>query len=310
MATITDKNGTTPQKGRIGDATYYQRNGKTVVRTRTNSTGNPSRSMQQARSRMVWSNVQNLWSAFPPAWHPGYQNRGEGRTNYNVFMSLNLQCQPIFFSKTESNTKPSVLIPLLISQGSLPEIGIRHEGAALVSSLSVGGLVLTADTTISELCNAIVRNNVGISNGDTLTYVYANQRTIDEMGFPQVQFGICQLDIDCASNVPVSQVPQLAEGFSVYDGFISSMLSVDGAAWVLSRRMGGEMQYSTQRLWCGNADLIAQYSSEEAFERAVDSYGGIKMRYDGLVLLLDRAAIDNAARCGIESLALRREWWY
>lgn len=261
-----------PITGKLDGATYYMRNGKMIMRRSKNRCSNPTKSVAQASSRMKWNNVQRLWGTFPQDWKPLFQNRKAGSNNYNAFMSENMHTTPIYFTRQERLNFASVLVPLQISQGILPEIVIEHNGQQLVSNISVGNAEIN---TLGQLANAIIKHNRDFCHGDVLTFVLGQQR--EELGIPKVYFHTYALTLDTHSNMPLQQAVAGKYGFEIVNGVMTCAITTGAAAWVHSRvKTDGETIVSSQCLWCENATTIAQYSSEEALLRAQKTYGEIK----------------------------------
>lgn len=264
-----------PITGKLDGATYYMRNGKMVIRRSKNDRPNPTKSVAQASSRMKWNNVQRLWSTFPKEWKPIFQNRKAGSSNYNAFMSENMHTTPIYFTRQEQQSFATVLVPLQVSQGILPEVAAEFNGQELVSSITVGNLSVNDNTTLGQLAKAIVKHNRDFCQGDTLTFVVGEQ--MEEDGMPKVYFRTFDLTLDTNSEMPLSQAVEGKRGFDIVNGCIACGITTGAATWVHSRQnQGGETIVSSQSLWCENADTIAKYSTEEALTRAQQSYGGIQ----------------------------------
>lgn len=261
-----------PITGKLDGATFYIRNGKMVIRRSKNDRPNPTKSIAQASARLKWNNVQRLWGTFPQDWKPIFQNRKAGNSNYNAFMSENMHTSPIYFTRQEKQNFASVLVPLQITQGILPEIVAEHNGQQLVSNIAVGN---TEISTLGQLAKAIIKNNRDFSHGDELTFVIGEQR--DELGIPKVYFHTYSLTLDTHSDMPMQQAVEGKYGFEIVNGLMVCSITTGAAAWVHSRvKPDGEKIVSSQCLWCENADTIAKYTTEEALTRAQKTYGEIK----------------------------------
>lgn len=261
-----------PVTGKLDGATYYMRNGKMVIRRSKNDRPNPTKSVAQSSSRMKWNNVQRLWSTFPKEWKPLFQNRKAGCSNYNAFMSENMHNTPIYFTREEKQNFASILVPLQVSQGILPEVVTEHNGQQLVSNIAVGNAEIN---TLGQLSKAIIKNNRDFCQGDILTFVVGEQK--EEDGMPKAYFQTFDLTLDTYSEMPMAQAVEGKRGFDIVNGCIAYGITAGAATWVHSRQnQSGETLVSSQCLWCENTDLIAQYSSEEALTRAQKTYGEIK----------------------------------
>lgn len=271
-----DKNSFAPFLGKIDGATVYMRNGKPVMRKSKNSKPNPTKSASQSAARMKWNNVQRLWSEFPKDWQPIYQNRKAGSTNYNAFMSENMHTTPIYFTRKEKENYASVLVPLQITQGILPEIQTSLDEQGLTSKISTGDFEVTTETTLGQFAHAVIANNRNFANGDVITFVQGYQHFDGQEQTPRAIFKCNALELDITSSTPLLQAIGGRDGFEIRNGHVASFVTTGAATWVHSRVNDNQTLVSSQRLWCDNAETIAQYTSPEALARAQRSYGAIK----------------------------------
>lgn len=270
MAQFSNKN-TFFIPGRYGDYTVYERNGKLIVRSKKNDKGNPSKSQVQSATRLRWNNVQRLWGTFPSDWHPSFQNRTAGCSDYNTFMSLNMHGTPIYFTKQEVENFATVLVPLVVSNGILKEIVVEQKGAGLVSDIVLDDLMITPQTTVGQFAKAVMKNNRDYSQGDRLTFVQGTQTM--HLAVPHASFECHTIVLDLYSQQLLSETVGASDGFVMRDGVLASNVT-DGAATWVHERLGanGKRIVSPQRLWCDNEEMIAQYTSQEALVRAAESY--------------------------------------
>lgn len=262
---------------RTGDTTSYDRLGKKVTRKRFNDVGNPSKNLVQDANRRRWMNVMNLWRAWDNiSWKPRYQTKGPGKTNYNVFTALAIQGTDIYLPKKEALNTACVLVPLTISNGTLPTIDTKFDGTGVRSDINVGNLAIGPDTKISELAQAILSNNQNFQKGDILTFVSARQEIWPPFDYPHVSFSSCSLPLDTHDDRPLSVLQHSAEAFCVREGFLASTIAEGACTWV-HERQGGEdgkdqPYYSTQTFWCSNEEMINRYHSQAALDASIESY--------------------------------------
>lgn len=262
---------------RSGDFTWYERNGKRVMRKRHNDKGNPSKSELQDANRRRWKNSLNLWAAFVNCqWKPRYQDKKPGQNDYNRFMALAAQGTKIYLTKAEASNCASVLVPLTISDGTLPTIVAEFDGTGVRSNISVGDLAIDAETRVCDLAYAIMFGNQGFQKGDTITYVAGSQGVRSLYG-PQVIFRSCVLPLDLDDQRTLAMLPFGSEAFGVREGFIASSVSQGACTWVHERKVsagGKTITYcSKQTMWCRNDEMIALYSGQAAREASMASYG-------------------------------------
>ena len=262
-------------KKTIGGVTTYQRLGKEVSRPSRNEVGNVTRSENQDLQRRRWYNAINLWRAFVnDGWKPRFQEKAPGQTDYARFTSYALQGTTIYLTMQQGREGGCVLVPVMVSVGSLPTIKTHFDGVGVTSDIRVGNFVITPQTTVSQLVRAIIYNNSNILKGDSLTFVAGDQQVRPSDNMPVVLFRHCRLDLDPRDSRLLSSLRGSDEAFTIRDGLLASTVSQGACTWVQSRP-GSLEQYSTQELWCGNDEMIQRYHSREAYEASSQSYGGI-----------------------------------
>lgn len=273
------------KKRTIGDITIYYKNGEEIYRKSHNDVGNRSKTVLQEATRCRMKNVQNLWTAFKvDGWIPRYQNKGKNQSDYNIFTSHTLHGINIYLPERESENYASVLVPLTISEGSLPPIGIEFDGTGVRSNISVGNMTVGQETKICDLARAIMFNNQGFQKGDTITFVACSQTLSPPFGYPRVRVRYCELALDLQDERPLSLLRHSAEAFSVREGYIASMVAEGACSWVHESRGKGQKSaaYSTQTMWCSNDEMIARYSGETALKAAIASDKKLKEKQNAL----------------------------
>ena len=146
---------------------------------------------------------------------------------------------------------------------------------ALVSDLSLGGLVIDAQTTVADLTMAILQNNAEWEDGDQLTWFYGVQR-VDSAGTPRASLTAEKVVLDTTNENPLWGVVS-AVGFSSVGGYLgmSQALVNAGGVWVHSREKdSGSIKVSSQQMTVVS-DVLAQYQTYQAMKASADSYGGI-----------------------------------
>ena len=155
---------------RVESLTVFRRCGDLVVRGRRNSSYRDPATEEQLLGRMRFANQINLWRRFPKGFQPMFEGRRPGVSDYNMFVSHNMQSDPVYLTRHEAENRGCVLTQIAVSDGTLPSIALSHDGVAPVTDLSVGGLSAGSATTVAELSKAIVMNNSGYCFGDELVY--------------------------------------------------------------------------------------------------------------------------------------------
>ena len=258
---------------RVDSVTVFRRSGGLVVRSRRNSGYRDSASEEQLRRRMCFANQINLWRMFPKGFQPMFEGRRPGVSDYNMFVSHNMQSEPVYLKRREAENRGCVLTQIAVSDGTLPSIALSHDGVAPVTDLSVGGLAVGAATTVAELSKAIVLNNSGYCFGDELVYYLGLQLWDAMLDIPVVEMHCTRLALCTKDNRSVAAATDGAAGFAVRGGLLAAAAAVQGGmAWVHVRRRADGLQLSGQRMVCSNP-YIALFSGKEAFAMACRSYG-------------------------------------
>lgn len=263
-------------RGRVGDTTYYVSMDRQIARQALNSSNygeSARRSEAQQNRRVRWSNLVNFYK-ISKGWMPkAFENKRKGQTDYNRFVSVNVNSASVALTKDQALQGACVVEPFVVSQGSIPSIEIVKQGNAWLTDLNVGDLAITTQTTNAELTAALVALNVRIEEGMQLSFVSYQQST-NSVGVPFVSCSFYEVTLDSKDNTPIrTYLPEfccqsvgqfLATGTDV---------SVGAFAYLLSDRRGGTLRVSSQNLINNNDSLIGLFSSEEQFVKAVASYG-------------------------------------
>lgn len=259
---------------RVGDMTFYWRNGQLVVRVRHNGIGQRRYTVQQMVALMRWKNLINLWRVFPPDGRPAFEGRRPGVTDYNLFLSHAMQTEPVYLTRQQAAAGAAVLTPVVVSAGTLPEIVVTNDGTAPATDIALGSLTLGEETTVGALATAVVSNNAAFRFGDELLCYVGWQREDAVLQVPVVTVECVRLLLDGADRGLLWQGAAARQGFASRRGVLAAAgMEAGGVAWVHTRTVGGRTLRSTQRMAVDNP-LMAAYGSAEAFEAACRSYGG------------------------------------
>ena len=267
--------------GKVGDLVYFVRGGQQIIRGVSTSSKN-SRTSAQMMQRMKWPNIVAVYKTLSPYLKDCFENKPAGQTDYNRFMSINLNTEPVYLEKGEVRLGAAIVAPYVISQGSLPAIQVS--GATPATDIALGALEIGDDTTVGELAQAVVQNNSGYHYGDQLSFFHLVQEEDSQDGHPYVTVSATRVNLDPADTSVLRDVAP-ASGFSTVSGTLGADAALSGAgvAWVHSRSVKGKTRVSSQRLVVSN-DLLDEYSSADMFDVATRSYGesmSVFIRPDG-----------------------------
>ena len=260
-------------EGSIGDMTFKSVNGQTVVSQKITSIANP-RSQAQMRIRTKFTNIVSMYRGIRPLLNYGFESKGKGLSDYNMFVRVNMQKSPVYLTKQQVAAGACVAAPYQITQGSLPAIVIAGSGNSSATDIYLGSLSIGASTTVGEFSQAVVNNNPDYKYGDQISYFEITQKTNAETGIPYCQFSASKVILDAADTSVLWDVAGRS-GFYGQD----SMLGHYGAnfvgafGWVHSRKSNGKTLVSSQSLVAVNDAVLAQYQGDMAFNLASASYG-------------------------------------
>ena len=261
------------QVGSIGDLTFKQVGGVTIVSEKITQMTNP-RTDAQMRVRTRWNNIVAMYKGIRPLLNRGFENKGTGLSDFNMFMKINMQKTPVYLTKQQVAGGACVAAPYQITQGSLPAIVLSGTGNNSATDIYLGSLTIGGSTTVAEFSQAVVQNNADYKYGDQISYFEITQKTNAETGIPYCQFEAKKVVLDAADTSVLWDVAGRA-GFYGQD----SMLGHYGASfvgafgWVHSRKSSGKTLVSSQSLVAVNATILAEHQGELAYNLSKSSYG-------------------------------------
>lgn len=264
--------------GKVGSLVFSRRLGQQVTRPYNATVRNPKTLSQMSR-RIKWANIINMWRLLKPWLQMGMQNRKTSQSDYNKFVSLNINQSEAFLLKEEARQGATLLAPFIITSGSL---GVRSMRSAAVTDIAVGTINLAA-STIGQLSSAIITSNQGYQVGDQITVFALGQDLV--AGIPQVlphafKFLLTD-DADVTPAIDAIEVfgsvaPAVKDGFLAFE-FAGVEYSASAGAVVQSRLLAdGVLAVSDSRLVVDfEVDGVQQSRNPYAAtqEEALASYG-------------------------------------
>ena len=272
MATLTGI--TTHLSGSAGAWTFYRRLGTTVAKEKVESHRNKKLSEAQLDHLVRWSNPVAFWSVTQGCLRNGFSHKRQGQTDFNAFMSANLNRNEVYLTRNMVRLGASVAAPYQLTDGRLPTIGVVETGDGLLrSDIRLGeGFIITPDTTVREISHAVVDNNIGFKYGDRIFCLVALQYHVGTLGTPQVRVVTTTLSLDPYSHEPVLAIPWAADFLSVVEGCLGASAPLTGGiAWIHTRTLRDRPLVSTQHLVLSGAP-DAPYSTPTALAAAKASY--------------------------------------
>lgn len=271
------------QVGKVGAYSMYVRDGEQIVRQRQNASNygeEASRTLSQQTRRVKWSNLVSLFK-FMSDWQPrAYENLNKGQTDYNKFMSLNINSATVALTKQQSADGAAVVAPVIVSQGSLVSPGALSEGGLGITLDMIWGASGTASfASIGDLSEAIVQNNAGWQDGDNLAAVYF-LNWLDIQGTPRCSTVYAELTLD-KTNTSALSTNNLASRMTFTSGGqgidiapnAADQNDVVGWAVIHTRRDSGTLKVSTERIVMVNEDILSTFVTQAQLDAAIESYG-------------------------------------
>ena len=266
----------TKLRGSIGQYTFQRLNGQTVAKEKVEKKAIPVRTLTQMMRRVRWANLVNMYRAFEGTLHPSFESKDPRVSDYNMFMQANIGSSNVALSKNEAVQGACVVAPYQITRGQLPGIMVSIDSSHMaVTDISVASLSIGASTTLKAFSDAIIQNNPTWRDGDQLSLYVATQTVDGVSGMPRVEMQAIEVTLDTSDedtllvDITGQNVYDVQDGMLKYKGVV-----MGGVACVHSRKVNGKTIVSTQRLIVDNPTL-AQYTTQAAFDTAIQSYGGV-----------------------------------
>lgn len=277
-------------RGKLGNIVGYQyidANGHAVqaIRAYRPDVFNP-KTLDQAQQRIKITNSVAFYKAYASLLSRSYEGRKNAHACYCRQQSLAMS---MIYGETPAVPKGRRgFVPAfyIVAEGSLPERSVLSVGTAdapqsFTTSLQVS-ITIDNATTLGELSQNLIDNNLNIVDGDTLYFMYAVQ-----VGSIYYNPAIVTLTLDTASSTPlvsvlspVDQLQSVTDDSNIlrlgYRSIAAYRMSqpLAGAALIQSRGSGSShLNYSwSSSMMLPSDTVIASWYSQEAFDQAIPSY--------------------------------------
>lgn len=265
-------------KGSVGNLTFVRLGGETIVKEKiSKKSGSAAYSKGQLRQQVLFAHLSKVFKAFDGKLRPSFENKPANMSDFNEFMSANINLVPVYMTKGEVRNGGCVVAGYQITRGSLPSIVHTMNGSGhAVTDIALGALAIDARTTLKQFSQAVVALNDNYRHGDQISCFVATQHQNAETGLPFVTVKAHEVTLDVYDGESLLGSVMPLEVAANVDGFMGTTLAINGAiAWVHSRKSGGSVKVSSQHLMVKNP-LLAQYQTDEALQAAMTSYGRLK----------------------------------
>lgn len=265
-------------RGSVGDVTFRQVAGTTVVSEKSTSPAQP-RTYAQMRQRVMWRNLQNIYRALQPYNHPSFEDARGFRRDAQMFMSANLGVIPIYLTRSEAVQGAAVIAPYQITRGSLPAIDVNASGVSgeVGTDISLGNLTIGEETTVAQFSAAVVNNNENFHYGDQISAIVVRQMTNSSTNVPYVAVQAFEVTLSASdtttllSDIDPDGLVFAKQGSSDKLGMNQTVNG--GVVYIHSRKSASKTLVSTQRFVVANT-IMSRYQSDAKLDEAILSYGG------------------------------------
>lgn len=269
-------------EGGAGGYSFYVRKAEQVVRQRKNNSNygeSASRTRAQMERRVKWGNLVNIYKLMQ-SWQPkAYEAKKGGQTDYNAFMSLNINRADVALTKDMVAVGCCAIPSLQISRGSLPPIEFVP-GASLTAGQRVNIVLsqaISSSTTVGAFSTDVIANNPAFQNGDNIAViVMTNWKTLQ--GYPYGASDYKEVTLDTSSTALLEDAVgegRFVKGDDDYLNFIYGAAESNECAGALihTRKVNGSLLVSTQTMWGSRVAIWEEFTGAEWVDECIATYG-------------------------------------
>lgn len=267
------------QKKKLAGAVIYQAMGQTRSRELAASVANP-RTESQMTQRVKWANLVNFYRANKGWMKFAYETKKQSQSDYNKFMSLNVASSRIYIPKGFAAQGACIVDNYQMTQGSLASIETTKTSTGWATNLFLTDAnAIPENPTIGEVSQQLLEANPALREGDQISFIRLTQQTNANTGVPYVV--VRKYEVILNSSSVKFFYDYMPIDYIVFDGGtnpnrieVNDSGNAGGFVLILSRTTGGKTYVSTQSVVvANNTALIEAYSSSNALQTAIDSYG-------------------------------------
>ena len=223
-----------------------------------------------------------LWKSFYSPYKP-LMTTSDGTIAYNAFLRANSALPTVYLTKQQAVQGAALLMPgMVVSEGRLPAVeygfAVLESGERVVLTNLLTGIDVATTQELTISCNDDLRQllcsssrNPQLMPGDRVRFYRLEQRLENEC--PTVTITCCEMALD---NDPRHNQELRDWRFYSHEG----RLAIGGAddenlGWAVVLYSDKEHRASTQQVLT-TCRLYEQYSTDEALQRAAESYGNVE----------------------------------
>lgn len=271
----------TIRQGRIGENTWYVRDGVQVVRQRLQNSNygeGARRSSAQQERRAKWGNLVNFYKVIK-SWQPqAYESLKKGVTDYNAFMQLNANSTRVYLTRQLVEAGGAVVAPYIVSKGTIPAITLTYDSTdeLMVTNIVISTNPSTSGYRVGQLAADIIANNPQYQEGDNIAFIQFSQVVEAGSSVPRVSSVYKEITLDTASQTPLSDygnfIMRTGEGNYLMLSAASLPAGSKNYAFIHTRRDQGSLMVSTSSITMAAA-VPTTYTDDTAKAAAIASYG-------------------------------------
>lgn len=265
-------------KQKLAGAVTYTLKGQQIIRKEAPQVANP-RTTSQMNQRVRLANLVNFYRANQSWMKRGaFENKKQTQSDYNAFVSRNIQTTSIALTKAEALAGAVIAGPYQVTDGSLPRINYSVSVGQL--SIPLSAAVAADNGTINTFMNRMIQDYPALRMGDQISIiVLINKRDAD--GIPRLnvypnEFNLSdETDDLVVSNINVAGRTATATFVEGFWRFSITPQPGESISYIVcaSRTTSTGIKVSPSYVTIGNQTFVEGYSSEEQFQKAINSYG-------------------------------------
>ena len=273
--------------GGAGGYSFYIRGGEQVIRQRKNNSNygdSASRTRAQMIRRIRWGNLVNVFKS-QKSWQPkAYDSKTKGQTDYNIFMSLNINQATVGFTKEMCEAGCAVIEGYQVSRGSLPPISLSpsQSGNNYVTDIKISNAI-QGGTTVGQLAADIIANNSQFVEGDNIAFIFFKNWKTSRTEWPYAASLYAEITLDTTSTTVINSIPALDNRLSKSTGgFLQASWSSAGDfdpsrevgfVAIHTRKSASMLAVSSQEILMNSNSLVSQFSGTAWDNQCILSYG-------------------------------------
>jgi hypothetical protein len=212
-------------------------------------------------------------------WMPkAFENKSQGQTDYNIFMSLNANSVSAALTKDMSLADNCIVEAVQVSRGTLPPLALVADstGAIYKSNIKLTADITSA-TTVGQLAADIIANNGDFVANDNLAVIKFDNYIDPRVEWPIAHSYYAEITLNTADTRTLASIPGIA---GIFDKSADNFLTIEanrsnevGCVAIHTRKQSASLSVSSQSIVMLTDEYIIQYSGEEWINTCIQTYG-------------------------------------